>query len=67
MIPIWNDRFFEDLTLLFRDWRKSGLTEYVCPGEVDPDIDDLAVYLNTTYYPIYVDFEESNDPQDDFY
>jgi len=51
-----------------RDWRKSGLTEYVCPGEVDPDIDDLAVYLNTTYYPVDVNLEEStNDPQDDLY
>lgn len=37
-----------------RDWRKSGLREYVCPDEVNKDIDDLAVYLNTTYYPIDV-------------
>ena len=41
---------FEYKKYKLRDWRKSGLTEYVCPGEVDPDIDDLAVYLNTTYY-----------------
>ena len=40
IIPIWNDQKFFKSYLLFRDWRKSGLTEYVCPGEVDPDIDD---------------------------
>ena len=60
-------RSFSRSHFVFRDWRKSGLTEYVCPGEVDPDIDDLAVYLNTTYYPVDVDFQESNDPQDDLY
>ena len=30
------------------------LREYVCPDEVNKDIDDLAVYLNTTYYPVDV-------------
>lgn len=43
------------------------MTEYICPGEVDPDIDDLAVYLNTTYYPVDVELQESNDPEDDLY
>lgn len=58
---------FEYKKYKLSDWRKSGLTEYVCPGEVDPDIDDLAVYLNTTYYPVDVELKESNDPQDDLY
>lgn len=43
------------------------MTEYICPGEVDPDIDDLAVYLNTTYYPVDVELLDSNDPEDDLY
>ena len=32
----------------------TNLREYVCPEEVNKDIDDLAVYLNTTYYPVDV-------------
>lgn len=51
-----------------RDWRKSGLTEYLCPKDYSEDIDfdDYWHLMNTTYYDISEEIVFNHFPSEEF-